>query len=113
MKNRLAASFLGAAALAALTTVVAFAQASPTPTLEPYLPDVKIDQCFVQAPKLMSKLASGTQIVYENIGHKTYSSVTFVIGYRNAETEYFRKVTDQGTFAPGAKINHHFLRTTT
>ena len=107
MKNRLAASILGAAAVAALSTVVAFAQASPTP--EPFLPDVKIDQCFVQAPKLMSKLASGTQIVYENTGHKTYTSVTFVIGYRNSETEYLRKVTDQGTFAPGAKINHHFL----
>src|SRR5271154_1765398 len=73
-----------------------------------FLPDVKIDQCCVQAPKLMSKNASGTQIVYENIGHTTYSSVTFLVGYRNSSSNFLRKVTDQGTFAPGAKINHHF-----
>jgi len=104
--NRLAASFLGALAVGALSTAVAFGQAKPMP--QHFLPDVKIDQCFVQAPKLMSKNASGTQIVYENIGHTTYSSVTFLVGYRNSSSNFLRKVTDQGTFAPGAKINHHF-----
>jgi hypothetical protein len=68
----------------------------------------KIDQCFITLPKLMSKKVSGTQIVYENIGKRTYSSVTFLVGYRNSESRFLRKVTDQGKFAPGAKINHHF-----
>jgi hypothetical protein len=106
MPNRLPGFLLGALGITVLTTALALAQAKPA--AQHFLPDVKIDQCFVQAPKLMSKLASGTQIVYENVGNKTYSSVTFLVGYRNSETNFLRRVVDQGTFAPGAKINHHF-----
>jgi hypothetical protein len=69
---------------------------------------VKIDQCFVTTPKLLSKKASGTQIVYENKGTHTYSSVTFLVGYRNSEENFLRKVVDQGAFAPGTKIDRHF-----
>ena len=111
MHNRLALSSLCVVATTALATALVFAQTTPTPTTpapDHFLPDVKIDQCFVQPPKLMSKQAGGTQIVYENVGTTTYSSVTFLVGYRNAESNYRREVTDQGAFAPGAKINHHF-----
>jgi hypothetical protein len=106
MNFRTVASALATIAFAATIHTAAYAQAKPM--AKHYLPDVKIDQCFVTAPKMMSKKASGTQIVYENIGTHTYSSVTFAVGYRNSEENYLRKVTDQGTFAPGAKINHHF-----
>ena len=106
MNIRIPAGFVATLALAAAVGGTAFAQAKPAP--QHFLPDVKIDQCFVTAPKMMSKKASGTQIVYENAGTHTYSSVTFVVGYRNSESNFLRKVTDQGTFAPGAKINHHF-----
>ncbi len=106
MNFRTMASAVATIALAATVHTAAFAQAKPMPTH--YLPDVKIDQCFVTPPKLMSKKASGTQIVYENVGTHTYSSVTFAVGYRNADSNYLRKVKDEGAFAPGAKINHHF-----
>lgn len=103
-------SFLAAiAAVLALVPSIdapAFAQAKPAP--QHFLPDVKITQCFVTQPKVMSKRASGTQIVYRNTGHHTYSSVTFVVGYRNSDSNYVRKVTDEGTFAPGTTIDHHF-----
>lgn len=95
-----------AACVIAGTATAVFAQAIPKPTH--YLPDVKIDQCFITQPKALSKKASGTQIVYENVGHKTYTQVTFAVGYRNSSENYIRKVVDEGTFAPGAKINHHF-----
>ena len=106
MNFRTLASSVATIALAASVHTAAFAQAKPMPTH--YLPDVKIVQCFITAPKLMSKKASGTQIVYANMGTHTYSSVTFAVGYRNSESNYLRRVTDQGTFAPGTKIDHHF-----
>jgi hypothetical protein len=106
MKPRILATFVATLALAAAAGTAAFAQAKPA--AQHFLPDVKIDQCFVTPPKLMSKKASGTQIVYENTGTHTYSSVTFLVGYRNAEENFLRKVVDQGAFAPGTKINHHF-----
>jgi hypothetical protein len=104
--NRILTSVCATLALAAATTTVVFAQAKPMPTH--FLPAVKIDQCFVTPPKALSKKASGTQIVYENLGKTTLSSVTFAVGYRNSDEHYLRKVVDQGSFAPGAKINHHF-----
>jgi hypothetical protein len=73
-----------------------------------YLPDIKISQCFVIQPKLLSKNAAGTQIVYSNVGSKTYSTITFAVGYRNSANHFLRRVVDTGTFAPGAKINHRF-----
>jgi hypothetical protein len=69
---------------------------------------IVIEQCFVTVPKAMSKLASGTQIVYVNHSSKTAKHVTFAVGYRNSSNHYLRRVTDDGNFAPGVKINHHF-----
>jgi len=106
VKSILPAGFVATLALAA--SVGSSAVAQPKPAMQHFLPDVKIDQCFVTPPKLMSKNASGTQIVYENIGARTYTTVTFVVGYRNAANNFLRKVTDTGKFAPGAKINQHF-----
>lgn len=106
MKLRMLVSFATMIAVAASMNAAAFAQAKPAP--QHFFPDIKIDQCFVTQPKLMSKKASGTQIVYENIGHNTYSSLTFAVGYRNSASSYLRKVTDTGAFAPGVKIDHHF-----
>ena len=106
VKLRILASAVATLAIAASVSTAAFAQAKPA--MQHFLPDVKIDQCFITVPKAMSKKASGTQIVYENVGTHTYSSVTFAVGYRNSDSSYLRKVTDQGTFAPHAKIDHHF-----
>jgi hypothetical protein len=106
VKPRVLATFVAMLAIAAAAGTAAFAQAKPA--AEHFLPDVKIDQCFVTAPKMMSRQASGTQIVYENTGTHRYSSVTFLVGYRNSQSHFLRRVTDQGTFAPGVKINHHF-----
>jgi hypothetical protein len=96
------------AALLASAAMCSGALAQAKPAMQHMLPDVKIDRCFITPPKLLSKKASGTQITYENLGRHTYSSVTFVVGYRNSESHFVRKVTDQGKFAPGAKIDHHF-----
>jgi hypothetical protein len=97
-----------AAALTIVSGVNAPAFAQAAPAAQHFLPDVKISQCFVTQPKMLSKRASGTQIVYHNSGTHTYTSVTFVVGYRNSGSNYLRKVTDHGTFAPGTTINHHF-----
>jgi hypothetical protein len=91
---------LGAAFAVALALPPAVAPAAQNP--------IVIEQCFITVPKAMSKLASGTQIVYVNHSSKTAKHVTFAVAYRNSETHYLRKVTDDGTFAPGTKINHHF-----
>jgi hypothetical protein len=96
------------AALALVSSNNTPASAQAKPAVQHFLPDVKITQCFITQPKLMSKRASGTQIVYHNAGRHTYTSVTFVVGYRNSDSNYLRKVTDQGTFAPGTTIDHHF-----
>ncbi len=104
--KRLILSAMAALAITSASTTIASAQSKPMMTH--YLPAIKIDQCFVTVPKGLSKKASGTQIVYENVGSKTLSSVTFAVGYRNASTKFLRRVTDEGTFSPGAKINHHF-----
>jgi hypothetical protein len=69
---------------------------------------IRISQCFITVPKAMSKKASGTQIVYVNMGPKTASHVTFAVKYRNSDTSYLRKVIDDGTFTPGTAVNHHF-----
>jgi hypothetical protein len=104
--KRLITSALAAAVVAAAATTGAFAQSKPMPTQ--VAPDIHIQQCFVTTPKAMSKKASGTQIVYTNVGHHTLTSVTFAVGYRNSDNTFLRKVTDEGEFAPGATINHHF-----
>ncbi|MBV8155226.1 MAG: hypothetical protein JO029_14380 [Candidatus Eremiobacteraeota bacterium] len=69
---------------------------------------VLVKQCFISAPKLMSKNASGTQIDYIIYGKKNASQITFAVAYRNAAQHFLRTVTDYGTFAPGVEIQHHF-----
>jgi hypothetical protein len=69
---------------------------------------IKVDQCFVTPPKIMSKTASGTQIDYRNVSSKVASNVTFAVGYRNAESNFLRRVMDSGDFEPGTPILHHF-----
>ena len=96
--SRLALASMAVVMTAALGPVTAGAASNP----------ITIEQCFITVPKAMSKLASGTQIVYTNSSSKTATHVTFAVAYRNSATHFLRKVTDDGTFAPGAKINHHF-----
>lgn len=67
---------------------------------------ILIKSCTVAKPKPMSHMASGTDITYVNLGKKTAASITFVVGYRNASEHYLRRVTDVGSFAPGATITH-------
>ena len=92
--------------LAAATTAGAGAQDIPRP--KHYLPDIKIHQCFIIQPKMMSKRAGGTQINFTNVGGHTYHSVTFAVGYRNSENNFIRRIVDQGTFAPGVTIEHRY-----
>jgi len=67
---------------------------------------ILVKSCTVAKPKPMSHMASGTDITYVNLGKKTAASITFVVGYRNASEHYLRRVTDVGSFAPGATITH-------
>jgi len=67
---------------------------------------VLIKSCTVVKPKPMSHMANGTNIVYVILGHKTAASIEFLVGYRNAQSNYLRRVTDVGSFAPGVTINH-------
>jgi hypothetical protein len=69
---------------------------------------ITIQQCTVNPPKPLSKVPSGTQIVFVNTGPKTATSITFAVGYRNAESDYFRRVTDSGTFVPNSVVDHHY-----
>jgi hypothetical protein len=67
---------------------------------------ILIVSCTVAKPKPLSHMAGGTRIVYKNLGTRTAAQVTFVVGYRNAQSHYIRRVTDVGSFAPGATIDH-------
>jgi hypothetical protein len=67
---------------------------------------ILIKSCTIAKPKPLSHVAGGTTIVYVNLGHKTASSVEFLVGYRNAQSNYLRRATDVGSFAPGATIDH-------
>ncbi len=89
---------------AALTVAVAGASIAQASAAAPVL----VKQCFVTQPKPLSKNASGTQIDYIIYGKKPASSITFLVGYRNAAQSFSRTVTDYGTFAPGTEIQHHF-----
>jgi hypothetical protein len=93
----------GRLAAAALVSIgAATASIAPAQAAAPVL----IKSCTVVKPKPMSHMANGTNIVYVLYGHKTASAVTFAVGYRNASMHYLRRVTDVGTFSPGATINH-------
>lgn len=96
--------FYFAIALAAAAVV----SSAPAPVLATSTNPINVSQCFITQPKLLSKLASGTQIDYTNTSHKTATMVTFAVGYRNAQSNFLRKVTDTGTFTPGTPVVHHF-----
>src|SRR5262249_12414322 len=98
--NRRSTLFSVVALLVAMSSVGTVAQAAGDP--------VTIQQCFITKPKAFSKNASGTQIVWKNVGEKPLKSVTFAVAYRNAATNYLRRVTDAGSFAPGVQLDHHF-----
>jgi hypothetical protein len=106
MKHRLLAAAIVSLIVGASATAAVRAQDIPRPNH--YFPDVKVLQCFVTVPKHFSKKATGTQIVYVNMGKRPLTSVTFAVGYRNSAENFVRKVVDQGLFAPGVKVNHHF-----
>ncbi len=93
------------AALAATASSFAAPQPKMTPAQKT---PIIIQQCFITAPSHFSKTASGTQIDYVNGGYKPATSVTFLVGYRNAAHNFLRRVTDDGTFSPGKLISHHF-----
>lgn len=88
-----------------LAAAVAAVLPAPAPAA---VTPVVVKQCFVTAPKALSKKASGTQIDYVIYGHKSAKSITFAVGYRNAASRYLRRVTDVGVFSPGIEIRHHF-----
>ena len=96
--------FRMAATLAALLAL-GFAPRQP---LAAAMNPIQVKQCFVTVPKAFSKLASGTQIVYVVRGRKAATKVIFVVGYRNAASHFLRRAHDEGDFAPGVTINHHF-----
>jgi hypothetical protein len=96
--------FYFAIALAAAAVV----SSAPAPVLATSTNPINVTQCFVTQPKLLSKTAGGTQIDYTNTSHKTATMVTFAVGYRNAQSNFLRKVTDTGTFTPGTPVAHHF-----
>jgi hypothetical protein len=91
---------LGAGLVLAALTPVAPSQAAANP--------IAISQCYVTAPKPMSKKASGTQIVYMNMGSRVATHIVFLVSYRNAESHFTRRQIDDGMFAPHAPISHHF-----
>jgi hypothetical protein len=90
---------VSAAAVAVFTASVAPASAAAP---------VLVKQCFITSPKPMSHNASGTQIDYVIYGKKAAAQITFAVSYRNSEQKFFRTVTDEGHFAPGTEIQHHF-----
>jgi hypothetical protein len=94
-------------AIIAIAAAVAMSSAS-TPVRAASTNPINVTQCFITQPKLLSKTASGTQIDYTNTSGKTATMVTFAVGYRNAQSNFLRKVTDTGTFAPNTPVAHHF-----
>ncbi len=91
-----------AVATAVIAAAAITASIGPAQAAAPIL----IKSCTIAKPKPMSHMAGGTTIVYVNLGHKTAASVTFLVGYRNASMHYLRRVTDEGSFAPGVTIDH-------
>ena len=92
----------GRLAAALVTVAAAMASIAPAQAAAPIL----VKSCTVAKPKPLSHMAGGTTIVYVNLGKKTAASVTFLVGYRNASSHYLRRVTDVGSFSPGATIDH-------
>jgi hypothetical protein len=93
--------------LAVALAAAAVLSSAPAPLLAASSP-INVTQCFIIQPKLLSKTAGGTQIDYVNTTKKTATMVTFAVGYRNAQSNFLRKVTDTGTFTPGTPVAHRF-----
>ncbi|MBV9718816.1 MAG: hypothetical protein JOZ77_05825 [Candidatus Eremiobacteraeota bacterium] len=89
-------------AVAVIGISAALASMGPARAAAPIL----IKSCTIAKPKPMSHMAGGTNIVYVVLGRRTAASITFAVGYRNASSHYLRRVTDVGTFSPGATISH-------
>ncbi len=89
-------------AVTLIGVAAAMASIGPARAAAPIL----IKSCTIAKPKPLSHMAGGTEITYVNLGHRTASSITFLVGYRNASSHYLRRVTDVGSFAPGATITH-------
>ena len=89
-------------AVTLVAVAAAIASIGPARAAAPIL----IKSCTIVKPKPLSHMAGGTEITYVNLGHRTASSITFLVGYRNAQSHYLRRVTDVGSFAPGATIMH-------
>lgn len=96
--------FAALLSLAAFAAILSIGNAPARAATNP----ITINHCFVIQSKPMSHLGGGTQIGYVNNGSKTASTVTFAVGYRNAENKFLRKVTDVGSFQPGVAIDHKF-----
>ena len=94
--------------LAIALAAAAVMSSAPAPVLAASTNPINVTQCFITQPKLLSKLAGGTQIDYTNMSNKTATMVTFAVGYRNSQSNFLRKVTDTGTFAPDTPVAHHF-----
>ncbi len=95
--------FFGRLIVATLVGVAAItASIGPAQAAAPIL----IKSCTVAKPKPLSHMAGGTDIEYVNLGKHTAASITFLVGYRNASQHYLRRVSDVGSFAPGATITH-------
>lgn len=92
----------------AMLAVIALASLARTAPVKAASNPIRIVQCFITEPKPLSKKAGGTQIDYINNGSKTAKHITFGVGYRNSESRFYRKVTDDGSFEPGSEIKHHF-----
>ena len=69
---------------------------------------INVTQCFVTQPKLLSKTRGRHADRLRQRIAKTATMVTFAVGYRNAQSNFLRKVTDTGTFTPGTPVAHHF-----
>ncbi len=89
-------------AVTLVAVAAAMASIGPARAAAPIL----VKSCTIAKPKPLSHMAGGTEITYVNLGHRTASSITFLVGYRNAQSHYLRRVTDVGSFAPGATITH-------
>lgn len=95
-------TLLRAGTLAAAAVAIAMSGLAPARAAAPIL----IKSCTIAKPKPFSHVAGGTNITFVNLGRKTISSITFLVGYRNASQTYLRHVEDVGSFAPGATIEH-------
>jgi hypothetical protein len=70
-------------------------------------PPVTVLACYV-TPDMMTRQASGIDIVYVNTGTTTLHRVSFDVRYHTTDATVPGSVEDAGTFAPGVKIEHHF-----